>query len=148
MELDIQSIGKRIKKRRKELHLTQTEIKEKTGISSGNMSDIERGNRLPAATTLAQLSEILDCSIDWILTGKSPVSENLISPDIGEKDQKLLSLFHEISEEDQEELLMIAQLKYNRTQKSKEAETTSSLSRSGNDIDEIAEFFLFFMGYL
>lgn len=138
MELDIQSIGKRIKKRRKELHLTQTEIKEKTGISSGNMSDIERGNRLPAATTLAQLSEILDCSIDWILTEKSPVSENLISPDIGEKDQKLLSLFHEISEEDQEELLMIAQLKYNRTQKSKEAETTSSLSRSGNDIDEIA----------
>lgn len=138
MELDIQSIGKRIKKRRKELHLTQTEIKEKTGISSGNMSDIERGNRLPSATTLAQLSEILDCSIDWILTGKSPVSENLISPDIGEKDQKLLSLFHEISEEDQEELLMIAQLKYNRTQKSKEAETTSSLSRSGNDIDEIA----------
>ncbi len=138
MELDIQSIGKRIKKRRKELHLTQTEIKEKTGISSGNMSDIERGNRLPAATTLAQLSEILDCSIDWILTGKSPVSENLISPDIGEKDQKLLSLFHEISEEDHEELLMIAQLKYNRTQKSKEAETTSSLSRSGNDIDEIA----------
>ena len=138
MELDIQSIGKRIKKRRKELHLTQTEIKEKTGISSGNMSDIERGNRLPAATTLAQLSEILDCSIDWILTGKSPVSENLISPDIGEKDQKLLSLFHEISEEDQEELLMIAQLKYNRTQKSKEAETTSSISRSGNDIDEIA----------
>ena len=138
MELDIQSIGKRIKKRRKELHLTQTEIKEKTGISSGYMSDIERGNRLPAATTLAQLSEILDCSIDWILTGKSPVSENLISPDIGEKDQKLLSLFHEISEEDQEELLMIAQLKYNRTQKSKEAETTSSLSRSGNDIDEIA----------
>ena len=138
MELDIQSIGKRIKKRRKELHLTQTEIKEKTGISSGNMSDIERGNRLPAATTLAQLSEILDCSIDWILTGKSPVSENLISPDIGEKDQKLLSLFHEISEEDQEELLMIAQLKYNRTQKSNEAETTSSLSRSGNDIDEIA----------
>ena len=128
MELDIQSIGKRIKKRRKELHLTQTEIKEKTGISSGNMSDIERGNRLPAATTLAQLSEILDCSIDWILTGKSPVSENLISPDIGEKDQKLLSLFHEISEEDQEELLMIAQLKYNRTQKSKEAETTSSVS--------------------
>ena len=84
MELDIQSIGKRIKKRRKELHLTQTEIKEKTGISSGNMSDIERGNRLPAATTLAQLSEILDCSIDWILTGKSPLSENLIFPDIGE----------------------------------------------------------------
>ena len=45
MELDIQSIGTRIKERRKELKLTQLEIKERAGISSGNMSDIERGNR-------------------------------------------------------------------------------------------------------
>ena len=49
MELDTLEIGKRIRERRKELHLTQLDIKEKTGISSGNMSDIERGNRLPAA---------------------------------------------------------------------------------------------------
>lgn len=48
MELDTLEIGKRIRERRKELHLTQLDIKEKTGISSGNMSDIERGNRLPA----------------------------------------------------------------------------------------------------
>ena len=45
MELDPLSIGIRIKDRRNELHLTQTDIKSKVGISSGNMSDIERGNR-------------------------------------------------------------------------------------------------------
>jgi len=138
MELDIQSIGTRIKERRKELKLTQLEIKERAGISSGNMSDIERGNRLPAAATLAQLSEILDCSIDWMLTGKSPETEKIKLSGIGESDRRLLELFHGMSEEDQEELLMIAQMKYNRTQKSKEAEVTSSISRSGNGIDEIA----------
>lgn len=138
MELDIQSIGTRIKERRKELKLTQLEIKERAGISSGNMSDIERGNRLPAAATLAQLSEILDCSIDWMLTGKSPETEKINLSGIGESDRRLLELFHGMSEEDQEELLMIAQMKYNRTQKSKEAEVTSSISRSGNGIDEIA----------
>lgn len=137
MELDIQSIGTRIKERRKELKLTQLEIKERAGISSGNMSDIERGNRLPAAATLAQLSEILDCSIDWMLTGKSPETEKIKLSGIGESDRRLLELFHGMSEEDQEELLMIAQMKYNRTQKSKEAEVTSSISRSGNGIDEI-----------
>lgn len=138
MELDIQSIGTRIKERRKELKLTQLEIKERAGISSGNMSDIERGNRLPAAATLAQLSEILDCSIDWMLTGKSPETEKIKLSGIGESDRRLLELFHGMSEEDQEELLMIAQMKYNRTQKSKEAEVTSSIYRSGNGIDEIA----------
>ena len=35
MELDTLEIGKRIKERRKELCLTQLDIKEKTGISSG-----------------------------------------------------------------------------------------------------------------
>ena len=56
MELDMTTVGNRIKKRRKALHLTQMEIKEKTGISSGNMSEIEQGNRLPAAATLVLLS--------------------------------------------------------------------------------------------
>lgn len=124
MELDIQSIGTRIKERRKELKLTQLEIKERAGISSGNMSDIERGNRLPAAATLAQLSEILDCSIDWMLTGKSPEAEKVKLSDIGESDRRLLELFHGMSEEDQEELLMIAQMKYNRIKRT--AKSSSS----------------------
>lgn len=124
MELDIQSIGTRIKERRKELKLTQLEIKERAGISSGNMSDIERGNRLPAAATLAQLSEILDCSIDWMLTGKSPEAEKVKLSGIGESDRRLLELFHGMSEEDQEELLMIAQMKYNRIKRT--AKSSSS----------------------
>lgn len=131
MELDIQSIGTRIKERRKELKLTQLEIKERAGISSGNMSDIERGNRLPAAATLAQLSEILDCSIDWMLTGKSLEAEKIKLSCIGESDRRLLELFHGMSEEDQEELLMIAQMKYNRIKK--DGKRTAKSSSSDQD---------------
>lgn len=111
MELDMVMIGKRIKKRRKELHLTQMDIKEKTGISSGNMSDIERGNRLPAAATLVLLSEVLACSIDYLLTGKTPNQE------ITEQDLNFLELLHDISKDDQEELLLIAKLKQQRKQR-------------------------------
>ena len=68
----MEEVGKRIKARRIELNLKQLQIKDKTGISSGNLSDIENGKKLPSAQALIALSETLQCSIDWILTGKEP----------------------------------------------------------------------------
>ncbi len=126
MELDTLEIGKRIRERRKELHLTQLDIKEKTGISSGNMSDIERGNRLPAANTLLQLSEVLQCSIDYLLRGNSSISEitdmsslAALSP----QEQNMVRFFRNLSKEDQEELLMLAEMKYLRIQKAEDSLT-------------------------
>lgn len=125
MQLNMRAIGERIKKRRKELQLTQLDIKEKAGISSGNMSDIERGNRLPAASTLVQLSEILNCSVDWILTGKSPKTEIDNHLDLTEMDQKFLNLFRLVSEDDKEEIIMLLELKKSKLLKSKEQEKSS-----------------------
>ena len=114
MELDVQTIGKRIKERRKELNLTQLDIKDKVGISAGNISDIERGNRLPAAGTLVQLATVLDCSIDYILTGNIPLPEDHNFP-ISEKSARhLLDLFHMLSSDDQDELIMIAEMKVSK----------------------------------
>ena len=128
MELDTLEIGKRIRERRKELHLTQLDIKEKTGISSGNMSDIERGNRLPAANTLLQLSEVLQCSIDYLLRGNSSISEitdmsslAALSP----QEQNMVRFFRNLSKEDQEELLMLAEMKYLRIQKAEDSLTNA-----------------------
>ena len=72
---DLKDIGIRIRQRRKELSLTQTKIKELTGISSGNLSDIENGNKLPSTNAIISLSEVLNCTTDWILKGKSPECE-------------------------------------------------------------------------
>lgn len=110
MNLDMELIGNRIKNRRKELKLTQVNIKAMTGISSGNMSEIENGNRLPSAGALMQLANALQCSVDWILTGNSPVSENVSFSETGEA-KELLEIFHILEKEDQYELLEIAQLK-------------------------------------
>ena len=69
-------VGKRIKERRLELGLTQKDINYKTGISTGNLSDIENGKKLPASSTLCMLSDALNCSIDWILKGVTLKCEN------------------------------------------------------------------------
>ena len=97
------SIGSRIKERRKELGLTQTQVKELTGISSGTMSDIENGNTLPAAPSLIKLSEALDCSIDWILTGKSRSSETFYNSD--SRISEWINLYNQLSSEEQKHCL-------------------------------------------
>lgn len=68
-------IGARIAKRRKALGITGQQIKDKIGISTGNLSGIEKGNSLPSALALIGLSQILECSTDWILKGESSISE-------------------------------------------------------------------------
>ena len=115
------SIGERIKSKRKELGLTQPQIKELTGISSGTMSDIENGKALPAAPSLIKLSQVLNCTIDWILTGVSTTSEITIFSDY--RESELVSYFKKMSADDQDELLMIAKMK---ADKRKEADNVTS----------------------
>jgi transcriptional regulator with XRE-family HTH domain len=123
-------IGQRIKKRRKELHITQTQIQEQTSISPGNLSCIENGKYLPSAIALTELSKVLDCSVDWILTGNSPVKENCICSNTHENVQELLDIFCVLSYEDQDELLQIARIKAN---KSKRAQNLESHQSQGTD---------------
>lgn len=108
-------IGQRIKERRKKLRITQTQIQEQTSVTSGNLSCIENGKYLPSAAALIELSRVLDCSIDWILTGESKISNNDISLDILDlKDKELLNHFHNMSNTDQEDFMLIAEMKANK----------------------------------
>lgn len=123
------SIGERIRIKRKELNITQTQIQDKTGISSGNLSTIESGKTLPSATALINLSKILNCSIDWILTGSSPISENL---SLTNTEQQLVSNFRILSAEDQDEIIEIINIKIRRAQRKREI-TSSHLTNSNKD---------------
>lgn len=117
-------IGTRIKQRRKELGLTQVQIKQETGISSGNMSDIENGNKLPSTPALISLSAVLNCSIDWILKGDT--SSNTYDVLSDEREHQLLTGFRELPEEEKKELIDILELKRQKTQTARKPNATSS----------------------
>ena len=108
----MESIGERIRKRRKELKLTQNQIFSQTGISSGNMSSYEQGNMLPSATAIIALSRVLHCTTDWLLTGDSLISENLLSSN---EELTFLRYFQQLSVEDKEEILLLMKLKCERS---------------------------------
>lgn len=127
MNLDMVTIGKRIKERRKELHLTLADIKGKTGISTGNLSDIENGNRLPASPTLVQLADALQCSTDWILMRNVPNSEKSACSDLEELE--ILNMYRQLSEDDKEEIYMMLSLKVKRNKRGKEETAKSTLSQ-------------------
>lgn len=133
-------IGQRIKTLRKELGITGAQIKESTGISTGNLSGIENGSSLPSAAALIALSQLLGCTTDYILFGETPKSEKKQSSKIGvlDEDMKLLELFHGMSEDDQEELMMIAQMKYNRVKRDGKGTEKSSSSDHGKGTAETA----------
>lgn len=111
------SVGKRIKNRRKEIGITQLQIQEQTSISSGNLSCIENDKYLPSSSALLELSKILGCSMEWLLTGDYSIENTLTIEDIFEV--KLIDLFRTMSEEDKFELLAIAQFKAEKQHKAK-----------------------------
>lgn len=125
MDIDMISIGNRIKNRRKELNLTQIDIKHECGISSGALSEMENGNRTPSVITFYLLCQALNCSIDWLVTGISPNAESCI---ISPYEESLLNGFRELSEEDQNELMEILEIKVRKAQKIRKNSVKSSPS--------------------
>jgi len=130
-------IGKRIKQRRLELGYTQSFIYNKTGISTGNLSGIEKGSSAPSASALCELSQILECSVDYILFGDSPKSENTCSSNIKKSlspiQEMILSSLEELDSLDQEEVLDIIEMKIRRKKR-----LAKSLNSGGTSTSETA----------
>ena len=63
------SPGERIRQRRKELRLKQQQLAEIAQISSGFMSEIEKGKRNPSGRVMLRLASALSTTTDWILQG-------------------------------------------------------------------------------
>ena len=96
---DLNAIGRRIQSRRKQLTLTQEQLAEMMNVSIQMVSNLERGNKAIRIDNLIRLSEILDISTDYILTGKE-TTEDLDSlasriAQLPQKDRKMIELLAE-----------------------------------------------------
>ena len=69
--MDLKAIGRRIRFQREQLHYTREELAEKLEVSAKFCADIEYGMKGMSMTTLYNLSEILNLSIDYILKGNN-----------------------------------------------------------------------------
>ena len=66
----------RIKHLREELNMTQQELADKLEGAKSTIAMYEKGNRKPSLEVLVKLSEIFNCSIDYMM-GKSDVRKDI-----------------------------------------------------------------------
>jgi len=60
-----------LKEKRREAKLTQAELAKKIGVSRSSVYAFEAGTREPSNETLVKISNVLGCSVDYLLTGHS-----------------------------------------------------------------------------
>lgn len=66
----IESLGNKVRNRRYELGLTQEELSQRTGLSTGHISDIENGHRKQIQTkTIKRLAKGLGMTLEQVLGG-------------------------------------------------------------------------------
>jgi len=97
--MNLDKIGKFISLCRKKQNLTQEQLSEKLGISDRAISKWERGINLPDASIMIELCEILDITVNELLSGEviekrnymKKAEDNLVKlNELEEKNNKLL----------------------------------------------------------
>ncbi len=68
--LNYKEIGSRIKERRQDLGITQEVIANKLDVNPSHISNIECGRSHPSLTALIQIANILQCSVDFFISGE------------------------------------------------------------------------------
>ena len=69
-DLDFKAIGLKIKERRKMAGITQEAIANELEVNPSHISNIECGRANPSLTALVKIANILECSIDYFISGE------------------------------------------------------------------------------
>ena len=105
--VDLVEIGKRIQGRRKQMGLTQEQLADKMDVSIQMVSNLERGNKSIRIENLIKLSEILNISTDYILTGKETAEDMQALTEqmatLSQKERKMMKLLMDFCLSENEE---------------------------------------------
>ena len=74
-DLDLVSLGEKLRQRRKELRLTLSDVANGAGLSVGFISQVERNITAPSLGSLATIASVLDFPINAFLDGATKNEE-------------------------------------------------------------------------
>lgn len=111
----LDTIGRRLRYIRQKNNMTLTDIKNITGLSTGNLSELENDKFLPSAHALMIFKKIFNVSIDWLLTGEySPnpmdmdnlneAKEEYVHSALTDSEIQLIELYRQLDEKEQQNL--------------------------------------------
>lgn len=78
-EFDYTALGERIRRARKQKHLTQEQLAEACDLSTAHIGHIERGTRALSIESLITISVVLNVSTDYLLLDISNSADKKLS---------------------------------------------------------------------
>lgn len=78
INFNVEQIGLRLREVRKKLGKTLEQMRDITGLSTGGISEMEKGLKKPSSVYMFALKRRFDININWVLTGVG----TMFSPDI------------------------------------------------------------------
>lgn len=90
----------------KERGMTGADLSRLIGVSSGVYSQWNTGTTKPSAKRIAKIAEVLDVSVEYLLTGAKKETTAVPKNDgVSEKDIRLIEWFRSLPEEKQKAIL-------------------------------------------
>lgn len=80
--LNYKEIGKRIQAKRKEIKITQEKLSEIIDVSPSYISEIERGSSICSLSTITNIANVLNVSLDYLVLGITPKNVDAMFTDI------------------------------------------------------------------
>lgn len=76
LNLDFKTIGLKIRERRISVKMTQEFLAEKVGVNPSHICNIENGNANPSLTTIVNIANALECSVDLFIYNEYNFSQS------------------------------------------------------------------------
>ena len=95
------SIGTRMKERREELGITQTQLAEMIGVTKGAVGNYETDANSPKASIMYKVFTALQCDANYLYQDEMKEPESKMLP---LEERSLLKLFRQLNDEGQEKL--------------------------------------------
>lgn len=137
--MEIGTIGNRIKLKRMENGLTQNQLHNMTGLSVGNISELELNKKYPSVKSLIKLSEALCCSTDWLIKGSDPDDESFSSFSLcAPEEYEMLQGFRQLGPAEREEMLGILSLKLQKIKKETSSAFVQNNKSENSELEKMA----------
>ena len=95
------SIGSRIKERREELGITQTQLADMIGVTKGAIGNYETDANSPKASIMYKVFRALKCDANYLYQDELGEAESDMLPS---EERRLLKLFRDLNKEGKEKL--------------------------------------------
>ena len=117
----------------KEKNIKSVEISKKLGINQSVISTWKSRKKNPPAEYLIQICEVLNVSIEYLLTGKEIINENMLTLE----EQELLNKYRKLNDRYKGKLETYAEV-YIKEQNEKEQEQNKSSNSSTGELKSSA----------